>query len=78
MTKLKQESGKDIIIFGSGTIVSPLTQFGLIDEYWLFLNPLILGSGKLEFSGITRQVKLKLTGTKVFKSGVVRLMYEPA
>ena len=38
VTKLKQESGKDIIIFGSGTIVSQLTQLGLIDEYWLFLK----------------------------------------
>ena len=76
--KLKQEPGRDMIIFGSGTIVSQLTQLGLIDEYWLFLNPVILGSGKPEFSGITRQVKLKLTGTKVFQGGVVRLMYAPA
>lgn len=78
VAKLKQEPGKDMIIYGSGMIVSQLTQLGLIDEYWLFVNPVILGSGKPEFSGITRQVKLKLTGTKVFKSGVVRLMYEPA
>jgi dihydrofolate reductase len=78
VAKLKQETGKDMIIYGSGTIVSQLTQLGLIDEYWLFLNPLILGRGKPEFSGITRQVRLKLTGMKVFKSGVVRLMYEPA
>jgi dihydrofolate reductase len=75
---LKQEPGKDMIIYGSSTIVSQLTQLGLIDEYWLFLNPVILANGKPEFSGITRQVKLKLTGTKVFKGGVVRLMYEPA
>jgi dihydrofolate reductase len=78
VTTLKQEPGKDIMIYGSGTIVSQLTQLGLIDEYWLFVNPVILGSGKPEFAGITRQVRLKLTGVKAFKSGTVRLMYEPA
>ncbi len=78
VTKLKQEPGKDIIIYGSSTIVSQLTQHGLIDEYWLFINPVILGSGRHEFAGITRQVKLRLTGTKVLQGGVVRLMYEPA
>jgi dihydrofolate reductase len=78
VAKLKQEPGKDIIIYGSSTIVSQLTQLGLIDEYWLFINPVILGSGKPAFLDITRQVKLKLTGTKVFKGSVVRLMYEPA
>jgi dihydrofolate reductase len=78
VAKLKQEPGKDIIIYGSSTIVSQLTQLGLIDEYWLFINPVILGNGKPAFSDITWQVKLKLKGTKVFKGGVVRLMYEPA
>lgn len=77
VAKLKQEPGKDMIIYGSSTIVSQLAQLGLIDEYWLFINPVILGSGKPEFSGISQRVKLKLTGTKVFKGGVIRLMYEP-
>lgn len=75
---LKQEPGKDMIIYGSSTIVSQLTQLGLIDEYWMFVNPVILGSGKPEFSGITRQVRLRLTGTKVLQGGTVRLMYVPA
>jgi dihydrofolate reductase len=74
---LKQQPGKDIIIYGSSAIVSQLTQLGLIDEYWLFINPVILGSGKPEFSGITRRVKLKLTGTKALKGGTVRLSYVP-
>ena len=78
VTTLKQQAGKDRIIFGSGTIVSQLTQLGLIDEYWRFINPVILGSGKPEFEGITRQIRLKLTGTKAFEGGTVRLMYEPA
>jgi dihydrofolate reductase len=78
VTKLKQEPGKDIIIYGSSTIVSQLTQPGLIDEYWLFINPVILGSGTPEFSGITRQVNLRLSGVKTLQGGTVRLMYEPA
>jgi len=78
VSRLKHAPGKDMIIYGSSTIVSQLTQLGLIDEYWMFVNPVILGSGKPEFSGILRQSKLKLMGTKIFKGGVVRLTYEPA
>lgn len=78
VAKLKQEPGKDMVIYGSGTIVSQLTQLGLIDEYWLFLNPLLLGSGRPEFSDITYRVKLKLMGSKIYPSGTVRLVYEPA
>jgi dihydrofolate reductase len=76
--KMKQEPGRDMIIYGSSTIVSQLTELGLIDEYWLFINPVILGSGVPEFSGVTRRVKLNLTGTKVLQGGTVQLKYEPA
>lgn len=78
VSKLKQQAGRDMVIFGSGDIVSQLTQLGLIDEYAIYINPLILGGGKPEFSGITRRVMLRLTGTKVYRNGVVRLMYAPA
>ena len=50
--KIKQESGRNMVIYGSGSIVSTLTRTGLIDEYLLFVNPVVLGSGKPMFSGI--------------------------
>jgi dihydrofolate reductase len=76
--KLKQQPGKDMVIFGSGEIVSALTELGLIDDYRLFVVPVILGNGKPMFNGITKTVKLKLAETKTFKTGVVMLSYELA
>ena len=74
---LKEQEGKDIAIFGSGTIVQQFTNLGLIDEYRLLVNPLILGSGKLLFKDITSKHNLKLMNTKVFKNGNVLLCYQP-
>ena len=48
--KLKQQPGKDIVILGSGTIVSAFTQMGIIDEYRIIINPVILGAGKTQFN----------------------------
>jgi len=76
--KLKQQPGKDMVIYGSGSIVSLLTQLGLIDEYRIFVVPTVLGSGKPQFMDITKPVKLKLSETKAFKTGVVSLTYELA
>lgn len=75
ITALKQQPGKDMVIFGSGTIVSALTPRGLIDEYRIFVAPVILGSGKPLVTGITNRVGLHLAGTKTFGSGVVALTY---
>jgi dihydrofolate reductase len=72
--KLKQKPGKDIAIFGSGTIVQLLTDAGLIDEYRLIVNPVILGKGKLLFKDV-KKLRLKLLETKIFKSGNVLLCY---
>ena len=73
--KLKKQEGKDIAIFGSGTIVQQLTNLGLIDEYRLVVNPLILGSGKLLFKDINNKINLELLSTKTFKNGNVLLTY---
>ncbi len=78
ITRLKQQPGKDIAIFGSGTIVSQLTEAGLIDEYQIVVNPVILGSGVPNFSGITHKIGLNLVDAKTFKNGVVLLKYERA
>jgi dihydrofolate reductase len=75
--KLKEKPGKDIVILGSGSIVSQLTQANLIDEYRIIINPVILGGGKPEFKGHINRKQLKLTDIKQFKSGVVILYYQP-
>lgn len=76
ITHLKQQVGKDIVIFGSGSIVSALTEHGLIDEYRFFVVPTILGQGKQEFSGITHPIKLNLLKAQTYETGVVVLFYE--
>ena len=77
VARLKQQPGKDMVIFGSGSIVSTFTKLGLIDEYHIFVNPVVLGSGKPLFKDIRDKMNLKLLKTKAFKSGVVLLSYEP-
>jgi len=75
--KMKQDKGQDIAILGSGTIVQALTNLGLVDEYRLMVNPVILGAGKPLFKGIKDKLSLKLLETKVFKNGNVLLRYQP-
>src|SRR6266566_6635618 len=70
---LKQQPGKDMVIFGSGRLVSQLAQAGLIDEYQLRVNPVVLGSGKRLFPDLTERVKLKLLDSRTSPSGVVVL-----
>ncbi|HET7115313.1 MAG TPA: dihydrofolate reductase family protein [Hanamia sp.] len=75
--KMKEQSGKDIVIFGSGTLVTQLTQLGLIDEYRTIINPLLLGKGNPMFKGIDEKINLKLLKVKTLDSGVVILYYVP-
>jgi dihydrofolate reductase len=77
MRKLKNEPGLDMVIFGSGSIVSPLAQEGLIDEYQIVVNPIVLGKGKSMFGGVGSKLPLKLTKTRAFGNGNVLLCYEP-
>jgi dihydrofolate reductase len=74
--KLKQGSGKDIVIFGSPSLGHILAGENLIDDYWLFVNPIILGQGIPLFNGLKNQTNLKLALSKTFSSGVVGLHYE--
>jgi len=78
ISKMKQQPGKDMVIFGSGSIVSTLMQHGLIDEYRIIVNHVVLGNGKPLFKGINGKQNLKLLNTKVFDSGIIILFYEPA
>jgi dihydrofolate reductase len=75
--KMKKEPGENMVIFGSGSIVSQLAPEGLIDEYQIVLNPVVLGKGKTMFEGIKEKLTLKLTKTRTFGNGNVLLCYEP-
>ena len=76
---MKQQPGMDMVIFGSGGIVSTFAQRGLIDEYRIIVNPVVLGSGKPLFKDIRERIKLKLLKTKTFRSnGNVVLYYGQA
>lgn len=75
--KLRQLPGRDMMIFGSGQLVSSLAPLGLIDEYRLMVNPVILGSGNPLFSGLKERLHLKLMDSKSFRSGNVLLTYQP-
>jgi len=75
--KMKDGPGSDMLIFGSGTIVSQLTDAGLIDEYQIVIHPLVLGSGRTMFDGVKEKIKLKLTKQRSFKNGNILLYYHP-
>jgi dihydrofolate reductase len=76
--KMKSESGPDMVILGSGSIVAQLAQEGLIDEYQIVVNPVVLGSGRTMFEGIKERLRLKLTRSRAFGNGNVVLYYTPA
>ena len=75
--KLKQAPGPDIVIMGSGSVVAQLADAGLIDQYQIVLNPLVVGSGRTLFEGVTRKLPLKLAKSRAFGNGNVVLFYEP-
>jgi dihydrofolate reductase len=77
ITKLKKQQGKDIAIFGSSELALTLVRLGLIDEFRIFVNPVVLGSGKPVFKGIHDKLNLKLIESKTFRSGNVLLCYQP-
>ncbi|MDQ6755883.1 MAG: dihydrofolate reductase family protein [Bacteroidota bacterium] len=70
-----QSRSEDILLFGSPTATHSLIQLNLIDGYWLFVNPIILGQGIPLFAGIKDKIKLKLLSTRQFTSGVTELNY---
>lgn len=77
VAELKREPGKDIVVVGSGKLVSALLQADLIDEYYVRVRPIILGAGKPIFVDSNARHPLKLMSSKTFKSGVIGLQYEP-
>ena len=75
--KMKKEPGPDMVIMGSGSIVSQLAEEGLIDEYQMVMNPIVLGEGRTMFDGVKERLTLKQTKTRTFGNGNVLLCYQP-
>jgi class 3 adenylate cyclase/dihydrofolate reductase len=78
VSKLKQQRGGDIVIYGSADLVNALMKHDLIDEYRLLVFPVVLGSGKRLFRDESDTSHLRLVGTRAFSSGIVLLSYQPA
>ena len=74
--KLKVDSKKGILIYGSASIVQQLGNLGLIDEYQLLVHPILLSQGRKLFEDVDK-TGLKLLSSKAFKSGVMVLTYQP-
>ncbi|MBE2224212.1 MAG: dihydrofolate reductase family protein [Anaerolineae bacterium] len=77
MTKLKNQEGEDIIAYGGVTFVSALIQQGLIDEFHLFINPVVIGNGMGIFKELDHNQNLTLVKSTPFACGIVVLHYEP-
>jgi dihydrofolate reductase len=75
---MKTDSGEDMAILGSGSIVAELAPEGLIDEFQFVVNPVVLGAGRTMFDGIADGLSLTLTKSRAFRNGNVLLCYEPA
>ncbi|GAC1609588.1 MAG: dihydrofolate reductase family protein [Aquirhabdus sp.] len=76
INKLKRGAGSEILMFGSPSATHALMAENLIDEYWLFVNPILLGQGIPLFKNIKDKTALMLVNSKIFPSGVVCLQYE--
>ncbi|MGA7720994.1 MAG: dihydrofolate reductase family protein [Ignavibacteriaceae bacterium] len=76
--ELKQQPGNGIILLGSSDLAITLIPPGLIDEFRIIVNPVILGNGKSLFNGINKKYKLRLIKSRTFNSGNVLLNYKPA
>ncbi len=77
ISKLKQQPGKDLALFGSANLMSTLMQLDLIDEHRVMVNPVILGSGNPLFKRTKDKLNLKLIRTRTFGNGNVLLCYQP-
>jgi dihydrofolate reductase len=77
IAKLKQQPGGNIEMYGSTTLMQTLMRHDLVDEYLIWVHPLVLGSGKRLFPESGQGAKLRLTNTRARSSGVVGLMFEP-
>jgi dihydrofolate reductase len=78
VAKLKQQPGKDILMYGSPTLMRTLAEHDLVDEYKVWVHPVVLGSGKRLFTEGFGKTALELVDTQTLSTGVVILTYRPA
>lgn len=78
VAELKEQPGNDISVLGSGNLVQTLMKHDLVDEYFLSVFPIVLGSGKRLFPDDDRVRKLRLVDSKPTTTGGLLLTYEPA
>jgi dihydrofolate reductase len=78
VAKLRAEPGGDMAIFGGAGTVAEFVRLGLVDEYWLKVQPVAIGQGLPVFGRLDSQVDLTLVWSKIYTSGVVGLRYEVA
>lgn len=76
LREIKKQTAGEILLFGSPSTAHALLAENLIDAYWLFVNPVVLGKGIPVFKGVTEKQSLKLVQTHVFSSGVVCLHHQ--
>lgn len=77
ITNLKNKEGNDIIVYGGGTFVSALIKNKLIDEFHLFINPVIIGKGMTIFQDVETMQRLSLISSRHFDCGIIVLVYKP-
>lgn len=75
--KLKSEEGKDLVVLGSADLVTGLLAEGLIDEYRMIVNPIVLGGGKPHIGSLSHRVPMTLANARILESGTVILSYNP-
>jgi len=78
MLTLKHQEGKDLLIFGSGKLISTLAQADLIDDYWLQVHPVVLGRGVALFRDLEQRLDLSLVEARPSPEGILILHYQPA
>lgn len=74
---LKKKTGKDIIVYGGSSFVSSLIQHGLVDEFYLLVNPTAVGNGLTIFKSLKDNLQLTLEKCETFTCGTVLLFYKP-
>lgn len=78
ISRMKQEPGKPLLAHGGARFAQALIGSGLIDEYWLILHPIALGSGLRLFPELGAPLRLKLASQTIFKTGVMAAVFQPA
>jgi dihydrofolate reductase len=72
---VKQEDGKDILVFGSPATAQSLMGLGLVDSYWIFVNPVIFGEGIPLFTRLPKRIRLRIVATRQFENGELAINY---